>query len=98
VGAGLGFGIGSGVGATTSGAADDIVQSGSRFALGGLALGLLAAAVGTRGYKGDLPPSEARREGGKSIRLAMPGLRIEQSLVPEGVDRRVVVDVFKGTW
>ncbi len=95
VGAGLGFGIGSGVGASSN---DDIVQSGSRFAIGGMALGLLAAAVGTRGYKGDVRPSEARLEDGRRIKLALPSLRIEEARLPEGTATRVMVDVFKGTW
>jgi hypothetical protein len=96
VGTGLGFGIGSGVGASSG---DDIVQSGARFALGGLALGLVAAAVGTRNYKSDIAPSLAiapREPYG--FKLALPSIRMEEARLPEGVDRRVLVDVFRGTW
>lgn len=94
VGTGLGFALGTAVGASSQ---DDTLQSGSRFALGGMALGLLAAAVGTRSYKGDIPPVEALllRDQGR-FRFALPRLEIEPVLTPEGPTTRLNVVLAKG--
>jgi hypothetical protein len=57
----LGYGLGWGVGGSQDGQRD-----GARYGLGGMAIGLLAAALLSRSYKDDLPPSEAivtRRDG-----------------------------------
>ena len=56
-GTGLGFALGYVIGVNSQ--SEDDIQTGARYALGGMALGLLAGAVLTRKYKGDVPPVEA---------------------------------------
>jgi len=97
VGTGLGFAIGFAAGANAPG--EDNVQSACRYGLGGMALGLLAAAVATRGYKGDLPPVEAviTHERGRWA-LGLPQLGVEQAVTPEGVAPRITLTLAKGSW
>src|SRR6185295_4387114 len=82
-GGGLGFALGYIIGATTPGSLG--VQDGSRYALGGMALGLLAAAVLSRNYKGDLAPAEAllRHENGHWA-LGVPRLDISSARTTQG--------------
>ena len=96
-GSGLGFALGYAVGATS--ADGNGVQAGSRYALGGMVLGILAASVLSRNYKGDLPPVEAllSHQHGKWA-LALPDLKIEQAITPEGTAPRVVLTLAKGRW
>jgi hypothetical protein len=96
VGTGLGFAIGLAAGANQQ--SDDAVQSACRYGLGGMALGLLAAAVATRGYKGDLPPVEAFLTHHRRWALGLPQLGVEQAVTPEGVASRLNVTLAKGTW
>jgi hypothetical protein len=97
VGTGLGFAIGFAAGANSSG--EDDVQSACRYGLGGMALGILAAAVATRGYHGDLPPVEAliTHEHGRWA-AALPSFNVEQALTPEGRAPRFTLTLAKGTW
>jgi hypothetical protein len=97
VGAGLGFALGVGIGAGTK--ATSITQEGSRYAIGGLALGILAAAVASRRYKGDLPPVEAllRHENGR-LSFGIPKLDIELARTPEGTAPRFVATLAKGSF
>ncbi|HZS35676.1 MAG TPA: PEGA domain-containing protein [Polyangia bacterium] len=75
------------------------VQAGCQWALGGMVVGLLTAAVLARNYRGDLPPVEAllMREHGRWA-LGIPNFRIEQALTPEGSAPRFALDLAKGRW
>jgi hypothetical protein len=97
-GTGLGFALGYVIGATSE--KNNGIQSGSRYALGGMALGLLTASILARNYKGDLPPVEAllRRPDGRRWAMGLPNVRIEPAITPEGAATRVVLDLAKGTW
>jgi len=73
---------------------------GARYSLGGMALGLLAASVLSRKYKGDLPPVEAllrHREGGRWA-LGLPALNVDYAVTPEGAAPRVTLTLARGTF
>jgi hypothetical protein len=99
VGTGLGFALGAAVGASSKG---DIVQDGARYALGGAAVGLIAAAALARGYKGDLPPKIA--SGGlvthdpatKRWSFGLPTLDVQPVVLPEGTTLRTTLTVAAG--
>ncbi len=92
-GGGLGLLIGYVVGANQKGASG--IQTGARFGLGGLALGIVTAAVLSRNYKDDLPPLDALLRT-RHFALQQPSLRFEQPLATEGGGQRVVLDVLRG--
>ena len=95
VGGALGFALGVAVAASSNG---DLVQNGSRYSLGGLALGIVAAVALSRNYKGDLPPVEAllrRKESGRWA-FGMPRLAVEPAFTPEGFTTRVSATLFSG--
>ena len=98
-GTGLGFALGYVIGVNSAQSEDD-VQVGARYALGGMALGLLAAAVLTRNYKGDVPPVEAllRRDSGGRWALGIPSFTVEQAITPEGSAPRLSLTLARGTW
>jgi hypothetical protein len=95
-GTGLGFALGYVI-AVNSG--EDRIQVGARYGLGGLGLGLLAAAVLSRKYKGDLPPVEAllRRHDGRWA-FGMPALNIDYAITPEGAAPRMTLTLARGTF
>jgi hypothetical protein len=97
-GSGLGFALGYAVGANST--SDSAVQAGARYALGGMALGILAAAVLSRNYKGDLPPTEALliRQPSSRWAFGLPKLSVEPAVTPEGTSARFVLTLAKGTW
>jgi hypothetical protein len=97
VGTGLGFAIGYAAGLSTPN--EDSVQSACRYGLGGMALGLLAAAVATRGYKGDVPPVEALlfREHGRWA-FGLPKINVERAVTPEGSAARLTFTLAEGKW
>lgn len=97
-GTGLGFALGYVIG-VNSGQNEDNIQVGARYALGGMALGLLAGAVLTRKYKGDVPPVEAllRRDHGHWA-LGIPSFTVEQAITPEGTAPRISLTLAHGTW
>jgi hypothetical protein len=97
-GTGLGFALGYVIG-VNSGQNEDNIQVGARYALGGMALGLLAGAVLTRKYKGDVPPVEAllRRDHGRWA-FGIPSLTVDQAITPEGTAPRLSVTLARGTW
>jgi hypothetical protein len=85
------------VGANSS--AEDTIQAGARYALGGVALGILAAAVLSRNYKGDLPPTEALLfRDGKRWAFGVPKLSVEPAHTPEGATTRLFLTLAKGSW
>jgi hypothetical protein len=96
-GTGLGFALGYVIGVNSGG--EDNIQVASRYALGGMALGLLAGAVLTRKYKGDIPPVEAllRRDDGHWA-FGLPAFNIEPAVTPEGVSTRMVLTLARGSW
>jgi hypothetical protein len=98
-GTGLGFALGYVIGYNSK--SEDDIQTGARYALGGMALGLLAGAVLTRKYKGDLPPVEAllRREGGGRWAFGLPAFNVEQAqTAPGSFVPRFSVTLAKGSW
>jgi PEGA domain len=96
-GTGLGFALGFAIGATSK--EDNGVQAGARYALGGMVIGLLTAAILAKSYHGDLPPVEAllTHEHGRWA-AGLPSFRIEQALTPEGSAPRFTFDLAKGRW
>jgi hypothetical protein len=96
-GGGLGFALGYIIGATTPGSLG--VQDGSRYALGGMALGLLAAAVLSRNYKGDLAPAEAliTHEHGRWA-MGVPRLDIGSARTTQGPAATLTANLLSGTW
>ena len=98
-GTGLGFALGYVIGVNSQ--SEDNIQVGARYALGGMALGLLAGAVITRKYKGDVPPVEAllRRDGGGRWAVGLPALSIDQSQLGPGIAvPRFSLTLAKGSW
>jgi hypothetical protein len=96
-GTGLGFALGAAIGANSK--TEDTVQAGARYALGGMALGLIAGSVFTRKYRGDLPPVEAlilRKRG--QWAFAIPSLTIDRAVTPEGTAPRFTVTLAKGSF
>jgi hypothetical protein len=98
-GTGLGFALGYVIGVNSGG--EDNIQVGARYALGGMALGLLAGAVLTRKYKGDVPPVEAllHRDDGGRWALGLPAFSVDAAPVAAGVTvPRFSLTLAKGTW
>lgn len=100
VGTGLGFALGAAVGASSKG---DVVQDGARYALGGAAVGLIAAAALARGYKGDLPPKLAsggglisRDPATRRWSFGLPKLDVQPVTLPEGSTLRTTVTIAAG--
>ena len=103
-GTGLGFALGYVIG-VNAGQSEDNIQTGARYALGGLALGLLAGAVLTRKYKGDVPPVEALLhrdpdgEGGGRWAFGLPAFSVEQAqTAPGSFVPRFTITLAKGSW
>ncbi len=98
-GTGLGFALGYVIGVNSQ--SEDNLQTGARYALGGMALGLLAGAVMTRKYKSDVPPVEAllRRDGDGRWALGLPAFGVEQATLAPGVAvPRFTLTLAKGSW
>lgn len=98
-GTGLGFALGYVIGINSN--SEDNIQVGARYALGGMALGLLAGAVLTRKYKGDVPPVEAflRRDEGGRWALGLPAFAVDQTPGVGGVAvPRFSLTLAKGSW
>ena len=96
-GTGLGFALGYVIGVNSGG--EDNIQVGARYAIGGMALGLLAGAVLTRKYRGDVPPVEAllRRDHGRWA-VGIPALAVEQAVTPEGRAPRLTLTLARGAF
>jgi hypothetical protein len=98
-GTGLGFALGYVIGVNSQ--SEDNLQTGARYALGGMALGLLAGAVMTRKYKGDVPPVEAllHRDGGGRWAVGVPAFTVDQAELAPGVAvPRFSLTLAKGSW
>jgi hypothetical protein len=97
-GTGLGFALGYVIGVNSQ--SEDNIQTGARYALGGMALGLLAGAVFTRKYKGDVPPVEAliRHDHGRWA-VGLPAFNIEPAPAGPGITvPRFSLTLAKGAW
>ncbi len=91
VGTGLGFALGYAVGYNSG--EDRGVTQGARFALGGMALGLVSGGFVSRRW--------ARRRAAPKLghaSLEQPRLRFELARTPEGAATRVSLDLLNGTW
>jgi hypothetical protein len=99
----LGYGIGYAAGTNHNSSSlicayGDCV-SGARYSLGGMAIGLLVAGILTRHYKRDLPFREAvLSHGHEGWALGVPRLGYQMARAPEGVDRRVTLELLQGTF
>ena len=97
-GTGLGFALGYVIGVNSQ--SEDNIQTGARYALGGMVLGLLAGAVFTRKYKGDVPPVEAllQHNHGRWA-VGLPAFGVEQATTAPGVSvPRFTLTLAKGSW
>jgi len=97
-GTGLGFALGYVIGVNSQ--SEDNIQTGARYALGGMALGLLAGAVLTRKYKGDIPPVEAllHLDHGRWA-IGPPAFNVEQAPAGPGITvPRFSLTLAKGSW
>jgi hypothetical protein len=97
-GTGLGFALGYVIGVNSQ--SEDNIQTGARYALGGMVLGLLAGAVFTRKYKGDVPPVEAllQHNHGRWA-VGLPAFSVEQATTAPGVSvPRFTLTLAKGSW
>jgi len=65
-----------------------------------MALGLLAGAVLTRKYKGDVPPVEAllRRDEGGRWAFGLPAFSVEPTPAVQGGVPRLSITLAKGSW
>jgi hypothetical protein len=102
LGLALGYGVGYASGNDNSGnliCRNGSCIGGARYALGGMAIGILAASILTRHYKGDLPLQEALVEPGRrGVSLGIPELHFAVAAAPEGPDRRLTIDLLRGTF
>ena len=89
VGTALGFALGYAVGTNNS---DNGVAQGARFALGGMALGLVSGAFVARSWG-----KKRIRMPGHAL-LDMPSLRFDRDRTAVGDTMRVSLDVLKGSW
>lgn len=89
----LAFSVGYGIG-TTGG---NGLETGARYGLGGMAVGLLVGAILSRRYKDDLPPTEAllTHHDGRWA-LGLPSLRVGLSPPSEGRDARLTFALARG--
>jgi len=108
----LGYGIGYASGDDTNDPANGSLcptssvrrcVNAARYALGGLAVGLLSSAVLTSrlkpGQKSDLPRADAllsRHD--ERWALGLPNLRLSVQPTPEGIAQQAVVDLARGEW
>ncbi len=98
IGGGLGFAVGYAVGATSRD--NNGLQEGARYGLGGMALGLLAAAVLASTYRADAPPTEALvlHHDGK-WKLGLPRLSIDATQVSFNKwEPKVTLSLASGTF
>ena len=98
-GTGLGFALGYVIGVNSQ--SEDNIQTGARYALGGMVLGLLAGAVLTRKYKGDVPPVEAllHHDPPAAGPSACPQFAVEAAPTAPGVSvPRFTLTLAKGSW
>lgn len=101
----LGLGLGYGIGYTTGPRAvsgslmctNGSCEGGARWALGGMAIGLVASALLTRHYKGDVVLKEALLRP-RGVALELPEMRFAVGASPEGVDRRFTLDFLRGSF
>ena len=92
VGTGLGFALGYAIGVNDD--STRIVQRGSRFGLGGMAIGLVSGIFISKNFAKRLfRPKQPGRAS-----LDLPQLRVEQLPPQEGGGTRVSLDVLRGTW
>ncbi|MSP63533.1 MAG: PEGA domain-containing protein [Myxococcales bacterium] len=89
----LAFGVGFGMGT----ASHTSLETGSRYGLGGMTVGLLTGAILSRRYKDDLPPTDAllTHHNGR-FAVGLPQLRLGVALAPEGRDARLTIDLARG--
>lgn len=89
----LSFAVGYGLGST----AGNGLETGARYGLGGMTVGLLVGAILSRRYQDDLPPTEAliTHHQGRWA-LGLPSVKVGSSLAPEGRDARVTFDLARG--
>ena len=98
-GTGLGFALGYVIGVNSQ--SEDNLQTGARYALGGMVLGLLAGAVLSRKYKGDVPPVEAllRHDSAGRWAIGLPAFGVEAAPTAPGVSvPRFTLTLAKGSW
>ena len=73
-------------------------MSASRYGVGGVAIGLIAASLITQKFKSRLPAQEALfdvdRDG--RFRLGVPRITTTIAMAPEGLDRRVMFELAGG--
>ncbi|MEO6952029.1 MAG: PEGA domain-containing protein [Polyangia bacterium] len=94
VGTGLGFALGYAVGISSHGDGRDRLSQGSRFGLGGMAIGLVSGVFISRNFAKRL----FRPKQPGHAALDIPQLRIEQLTPQQGGGTRVSLDVLRGTW
>ena len=74
----------------------------ARFGLGGLAIGIAAGALITWRFRARLPPQEALlhydEENGWRLALSVPKVQFSVANAAEGGDRRVVLELARGTF
>ncbi len=89
----LAFAVGYGLGS----AGNNGLETGARYGLGGMAVGLLVGAILSRRLKDDVGPVEAvlTHHDGRWA-LGLPSVRVGAELLPEGRDTRVTLDLAKG--
>jgi hypothetical protein len=89
VGTALGFALGYAVGGNTTGS--DALQQGSRFSLGGMALGLVAGGFVARSWGKRVRPPRIG-----PVALSAPAFHVAPVLTPEGRATQVTFDLLQG--